>query len=274
MGLPHEALVHLERAMATMHEVGDRAGEGYCLAYRGIAELELGRVPRSIASLEKALEIADALDDRWNVCYASSHLGRAYQLFGNYDCADAHLTTVQEVAHGLGNRRQLCHALTGMAELAVLRAEFTRCQELCEEAIDLVGDSEDGKTLAELLFILGYAYHHSGHTSEAARAYERALKFEVTLVSPSASVFLGILTSDESPSDSQHEHLAGGLWQCESLLEKTPDLIKMAYLRGSTARNGANRACGLGVQARPSAVFRLRDRVGSPTAAWTIVKDS
>jgi len=132
-----EAADHLEAALATLREVGDRTFEGRAAASLGVVHLSLGDVRRARAYLEEAMAVHAAANDPHWAAVTGSYLGALAQEEGALVVARDRLAIEAARLRALGVRRAEAVVLFMAAGCALEMGDDEAVVQLVNEALPL-----------------------------------------------------------------------------------------------------------------------------------------
>jgi DNA-binding CsgD family transcriptional regulator len=182
-GAYDEALARLERFVERASASGDALGLGCALPFLAQLRIGLGRPSEAVALLEPYIELFRSLGMAWYLSWDLPILGRALLATGDVDGAQPALDEAKSVAHSIANLRSLAMANHGLGEVARLRGDSIRAEDLYHEALSQRAQRRLLPDIAESLEALGglacdqESYREATRLLGAAAALRRSIGF-------------------------------------------------------------------------------------------------
>ena len=182
-GAYDEGLARLERFVERASASGDALGLGCALPFLAQLRIGLGRPIEAVALLEPHIELSRSLGMAWYLSWDLSILGRGFLATGNVDGAQAAWDEAKSVAHSIVNLRVLAMANHGLGEVARLRADSIRAEDLYHQALSQRVERRLLPDIAESLEALGglscgqESYREATRLLGAAAALRRSIGY-------------------------------------------------------------------------------------------------
>jgi predicted ATPase/class 3 adenylate cyclase/DNA-binding CsgD family transcriptional regulator len=180
-GAYDEALARLERFVERASASGDALGLGCALPFLAQLRVGLGQPSEAVALLEPYIQLSRSLGMAWYLSWDLSILGRALLATGDVDGAQGALDGAKTVAHSIANLRLLAMANHGLGEVARLRGDGIRAEDLYHESLSQRVERQLLPDIAESLEALGgvacdqESYREATRLVGAAAALRRSI---------------------------------------------------------------------------------------------------
>lgn len=200
--------------------------------------LMVGRVEEAISLLEDALWVAQSLYERMHGWGSrvyeglwSGALGEALLRLGKPQTACEYLRDAVYISQVEGDQRWQVRHLCNLAEMHRQLGDETAALEALREALQMSGNI--GNRHGEGFSRAGLAqlHHAAGRLDEARVHYERGLAIGLPPSNCRCAVKLGVLHLEQGRPADAADCFHRGLAMCAALLEKTPRLYEILYLR-------------------------------------------
>ncbi len=183
----------IERANATTEEalqlakkIGDRSGEGWALAYRGLYYFFNGELSTARSFLNQSLSAGKNLPDQNLQTYSLTQIGNFYRDKGDFDSTLLFYRKAQKQNSLKPSEYYESVIMTNLTRYYLVIAKPDSALQIMKETVKIREQLNDPIRLADALILLGNCYLGKEDFNEAALNYERALKLsrgEATIVS-------------------------------------------------------------------------------------------
>ena len=166
---------HLEAALATFRELGDRGNEGVACGTLAILEMNQGRMKEAHAHYAHELAIDRELGNRVREGISLLNLGEFHRRQGQMEEARAHFEAALTLCREVGNRRVEGMLRNNLGQLHRRQGRMEEARAHLEAALAI--DREVGSRLAEgnALNTLGCVYFELGDLQAASTHFQAAL---------------------------------------------------------------------------------------------------
>jgi predicted ATPase/transcriptional regulator with XRE-family HTH domain len=174
----------LNEALVLYRELGDAAGESWCLSFRGLGALVRGEVEQAEALHEVALALAREAGDVVTVIGTLSNLGEVSHARGDLMQAEAFYAESLTVAETMANPLVTARSLTNVAIVAAELGQLRRAAGLHQDALRVYFEVGDRRGIASSLEGIAAAAASLGQANLAARIFGAAATLRAAIGSP------------------------------------------------------------------------------------------
>ena len=169
------ALQYYEKALDSVHDLGDQLNEGVVLGNMGDMYRHLGQYKQALNCFEKKLAIARALGNRRGEGNALGHIGNIYRDIGQYVSALSYYEQQLAIAHDLGDQHNECIVLGNLGDLHRNTGDHKQALDYCEQHLIAARNLKNQAEEARALDNLGAVHGNIGNYTRALQYHEQAL---------------------------------------------------------------------------------------------------
>ncbi|MFD0202450.1 MULTISPECIES: AfsR/SARP family transcriptional regulator [Saccharothrix] len=175
VGLPAQAVEHLERALALYRQVGDRSLQAATVNNIGVAHWQQGNLAEAADHFHRALAGYEELGDQRMRAPATNNHARILHALGRYDEAFELFERALTISRDNGNRTSEANALCGLAEVSDATGQCARTLDYARRALAIARATGHRSLEGSATRILGVAHRHCGDQDQALRHLDTAL---------------------------------------------------------------------------------------------------
>ncbi|WP_197289908.1 ATP-binding protein [Saccharothrix sp. NRRL B-16348] len=176
LGLPGQAIDHLERALALYRQVGDRSMQAATLNNMGVANWRRGDLAEAGDHFRLALGLYEELGDQRLRAPATNNYARILYALGRYDEACRLSERALAIARDTGNRTSEASALYGLAQVSAAHGRYAETTDYARRALAIAQATGHRSLEGTAMRMLGVARHHSGDLAQAFHHLDAALR--------------------------------------------------------------------------------------------------
>jgi signal transduction histidine kinase len=165
-----------EQALQLATKIGDRSGEGWALAYRGLYYFFTGDLPTARSFLVQAHLLGQDLQDQNLQTYSLTQLGNVYRDKGDFDSAVYYYRSARKVNSVRKNNYYESVIEMNIGRYYLIVNKPDSALQITQEAMKIRERLKDQVRLADALILMGNCYLGNENFTEAARYYEKAVK--------------------------------------------------------------------------------------------------
>jgi tetratricopeptide (TPR) repeat protein len=170
LGRSDSALLYLRQALATLREVGDRAGEGQTLGNIGVVHRDLGRADSALFYYRQALTIAREVGDQSSESSDLHNIAGVHDLLGRPDSGLIYFQRGLAVERRINDRTGQAETLNGVGVMYQALGFSDSALTSYRRALTISREVKD-------LRVEGISFHNIGHLNEALGQKDSALVY-------------------------------------------------------------------------------------------------
>ncbi|HEY7130939.1 MAG TPA: AAA family ATPase [Candidatus Limnocylindrales bacterium] len=208
-----EARRHLDTAMATFEQEGERAGVGDMLHLAGVVAQLQGDYGAAKASYQASRDVREQVGDLAGVATTDGNLAILAEFDGDYPAALAINDRALELRRQIGDRRGIGIGEMNAGYYRILNGDLAGARRHLEDALRLSRELGDRAMVAHSTFTLGNAARDLGDHAAAAARYADALQLQRELDDRFSLTFIledvGVLLARAGQEERGFEVLGG-----------------------------------------------------------------